>query len=75
MWRVIYSAVHAVCSDRHGFEPRTSLMLADMFASKYVDRKDLAAMLTSIQSADVAPEVNLRITQVRKHAKRDPHWL
>ena len=25
-------------------------------------------MLTSIQSAGVAPEVNLRITQARKHA-------
>ena len=31
-------------------------------------------MLTSIQSAGVAPEVNLRITQARKHA-RDPPWL
>ena len=37
---------------------------------KYVDQKSLAAMLTSIQSAGVAPEVNLRITQARKHAKR-----
>ena len=26
-------------------------------------------MLTAIQSACVTPEVNLRITQVRKHAK------
>ena len=40
-------------------------------ACKYVDRKGLAAMLTSIQSAGVAPEVSLRITQMRKHA-RDP---
>ena len=31
--------------------------------------KDSAAMLTSIQSAGVTPEVNLRITQVRKHAE------
>ena len=28
-------------------------------------------MLTSIQSAGVAPEVNLRITQERKHAKKE----
>ena len=34
---------------------------------KYVDRKGSAAILTSIQSAGVAPEVKLRITQVRKH--------
>ena len=27
---------------------------------KYVDKKNLAAMLTSIQLAGVAPEVNLR---------------
>ena len=27
-------------------------------------------MLTSIQSADIAPEVNLRITQARKHTKK-----
>ena len=31
-------------------------------------------MLTSIQSAGVAPEVNLRITQARNHT-RDPPWL
>ena len=43
--------------------------------SKYVDRKGLASMPTSIQSASVTPEVNLRITQVRKHAKRDLPWL
>ena len=36
---------------------------------KYVNQKGLAAILTSIQS-----EVNLRITQVREHA-RDPPWL
>ena len=35
----------------------------------YVDRKGSAAMLTSTQSAGVAPQVNLRITQVRKHTK------
>ena len=35
---------------------------------KYVDQKGSAAMLTSIQSAGVTPEVNLRITQARKHA-------
>ena len=32
------------------------------------------AMLISIQSVGVAPEVNLRITQARKHAG-DPPWV
>ena len=41
---------------------------------KYRDQKGLAAMLTSIQSAGVALEVNLRIIQVRKHV-RDPPWF
>ena len=41
---------------------------------KYVDRKGSAAMLTPIQSAGVTPEMNLRITQVKKHAW-DPPWL
>ena len=40
---------------------------------KYMDWKGLAAMLTSIQLAGVA-KVNLRIIQVRTHA-RDPPWL
>ena len=33
-----------------------------------MDQKGLAAMLTPIQSVGVAPEVNPRITQARKHA-------
>ena len=37
--------------------------------------KGSAAMLTSIQSAGVTPEVNLRITCLRKHAKSDPPKL
>ena len=36
-----------------------------------MDQKGSAAMLISIQSAGVTPEVNLRITQARKHT-RDP---
>ena len=32
------------------------------------DQKGSAAMLTSIQSTGVTPEVNLRITQARNHA-------
>ena len=35
---------------------------------KYTDWKGSAAMLASLQSAGVTPEVNLRITQVRKQA-------
>ena len=41
---------------------------------KYLDQKGSVAMLTSIESAGVAPEVNLRITQLRKHT-RDSPWL
>ena len=36
---------------------------------KNVDQKGLASMLTSIQSVGFTPEVNLKITQVRKHAE------
>ena len=62
-------------TDGHGFEPRPKPppMLVDMSASTWI-KKD-SAMLTSIQSAGVTPEVNLRITKVRKHTKRDPPWL
>ena len=41
---------------------------------KYMDRNGLSAMLTSTQSAGVSPEVNLRITQAKKHAT-DPPWF
>ena len=34
-----------------------------------MDQKGSAAMLTSVQSAGVKPEVNLRMTQVTKHVK------
>ena len=68
---MVYSTMLAVCgTDGHGFKSQTTPMLADTS----VDQKALAAMLTSIQSAGVTSEVNLRITQVRKHAM-DPPWL
>ena len=38
-----------------------------------MDKKGSAAMLTSIQLVGVTPEVNLKITEVRKHA-RDTPW-
>ena len=60
-------------TDGRGFEPRTSTN-ACRHVFKYMDRKGSAAMLTPIQSAGVTPEVNLRITQVRKHTK-DPPWF
>ena len=44
---------------RYNREPWTSTN-ACRHICRYVDRKGLAAMLTSIQSAGVAPEVNLR---------------
>ena len=43
------------------------VMLVD--ARKYVGQKGSAAMLTSIQSVGVAPEVNLRITEVSRAHK------
>ena len=52
-----------------GLIPKPPPMLAHM------DQNGLDAMLTSIQSAGVTPDVNLRITQARKHAKRDLPWL
>ena len=51
-----------------GFEPQTSTN-ACRHICRYMDQKGLVAMLTFIQSAGVTPEVNLRITQSRKHAK------
>ena len=42
-----------------GFEPRTSTNACG-HVCRYVDRKGWAAMLTSIQSAGVTPEVNPR---------------
>ena len=37
-------------------------------------QKGLATMLTSVQSAGITAEVNLRIKQVKKHA-RDLPWV
>ena len=59
----------AHCTDSHGFEPWPA------WTSTSTSQKGSAAMLTSIQSAGVAPTVNPRIRQVRKHAKRNPPWL
>ena len=67
--RVVYSAILAACgTDGHGYEPQTSTN-ACRHICRYVDQKSSAAMLASVQSAGVTPEVNLRITQARKHAK------
>ena len=38
-------------------------------------QKGSAAMLTTTQLAGVTPEVNLRITQVRKHTRDLPWFL
>ena len=46
-------------TDGHRFEPQTSTN-ACRHVCNYVDQKGSAAMLTSIQSAGAAPEVNLR---------------
>ena len=57
--RVVHSAVLAACgTEGHGFEARTSTNACG-HVCRYVDQKGSAAMLTSIQSAGVTPEVNL----------------
>ena len=53
-------------TDGRGFEPKISTN-ARGYVHRYVDQKGLASILTSTQSAGVTPEVNLRITQARKH--------
>ena len=64
--RVAYSALLAVCdTDSHGFEPPTSTN-ACRHICRYVDQKGSAAMLTSIQSAGVTPEVNLEESHTGK---------
>ena len=68
---------HSVCCFRtfvgSGFEPQTS---TNACQRKYVDWKGLVAILTFIQSAGVAPEVNLRSnTQARNVQVRNPPWL
>ena len=55
-------------TDGHGFKPWASTNACGDVC-KYVDQQGLAAMLTSKQSVVVTLEMNLRITQVRKHAK------
>ena len=66
---VVYSTVLAACgTDSHGFKSQTSTN-ACRHIYRYMDSKGSAAMLISIQSGGIKPEVNLRITQVRKHAK------
>ena len=55
---MVYSAVHAARTVM-GSSPRASTN-ARRHVCRYVDQKGLAVMLTSIQSAGVAPEVNLR---------------
>ena len=70
---MVYSAVPAACyTDGYGFESQASTNVFG-HVCQYVDQKGSAAMLTSIQSAGES-EVNLRLTQVRKHEKDLP-WL
>ena len=58
--RVVYSAMRTVCGmDGRRFMPWTSTN-ACRHVCRYVDQKGSAVMLTFIQSAGVAPEVNLR---------------
>ena len=50
--------------DGRGFEPKTSINACGLIC-KYVGQKGLAAMLTSVLSAGVTPEMNLGIEQER----------
>ena len=54
-----WSTAQCLLEDGHGFKPQTSTN-ACRHVCRYVDQKGSAAMLTSIQSAGVTPEVNLR---------------
>ena len=65
--RVVHSAV-LTAQMVVGLHPKPPPMLVDTCASMWIEKARL-------QWAGVAPEVNLRITQVRKHTKRDPPWL
>ena len=63
-----------LCSPHSGrvFEPQTSSNACG-HVYKYLDQKGSVTILACIQSAGVAPELNLTITQGRKHAKRVYH--
>ena len=67
----MYSLV--LTAHSRGFKPQASTNACG-HVCKYVYQKGSTAMLTSIQSAGVAPKVNLKITHVRK-CGRDPPWL
>ena len=66
--RVVYSSVLAACcTDGRGFETQTSNN-PHGHIDRYADQKVLTAMLASIQSTGVAPQVNLSNSmQTRKH--------
>ena len=63
---------HCACCVWHGqswvWSPNLHQSLSTTHL-KYVDPKGWVAMLTPTESAGVAPEVNLRITQVRKYVR------
>ena len=69
---MVYSAV-LTAQTVMGSSPKPPPMLVNEYICKYVDQKGSAAMLTSIQSTGVTPEVNLRITQVRKNTGEKAH--
>ena len=66
------------CSmDGYGFKSQTSTNACGHIC-RYMDQKGLATMLTSIQSAGVTPEVNLRNllwTGEEVHKRGNPPWL
>ena len=77
--QVVYTAVLlAACGmDGHGFEPQTSTNACG-HVSRYMNQKGLAAMLTSIQSAGVTSEMNLRnplCAGEEAHKQGNTPWL
>ena len=73
---MVYSAVR-VARTVVGWSPQTSTN-ARRHVCRYVDQKGSAAMLTSIQSEGVPPEVNLRnqlCAGKETHKRGNPPWL
>ena len=70
-WIVTWQRLVVCGTDSRGFDPWTSTN-ACRHVCRCVDQKGLATMLTSIESAGITPEVNLRNSmQARKHASEN----
>ena len=70
---MVYSAMR-VARTVMGLSPQTSTN-ARRHVCRYIDQKGLAAMLTSIQSAGITPEVNLLCAGEEACKRGNPPWL